>query len=352
MPRKLLLYRLRSLFTISLVWIVFGIVFFQNLIRPGNDLGIKVSLIQFALTFGIIGFLISAILIFFLKPAYNHQPVWIASLAKLFINLFIFLFISFVLLLIYFVFMYNGNFNNFINSFFTKIVVTRTFNIFLIDMALMTLVSIAMLEVTDKYGPGMFWSMLIGQYHKPKDENRIFIFLDINEATSIAEDIGHEKYFYMLRRFFRDITLPVMANDGEIYQYVGDEIVLTWPNTPENKIKAVKFIRNTFFLIERQRKNYEKRYGYVPRFKAGIHSGAVTAGFIGIIKRELIYSGDTLNTTARLCSMCHEMDSSYLLSEDFMNDFHQPHGYDIAKIGEIELKGRQQPVIIFSMKFE
>ncbi len=352
MPRKLLLYRLRSLFTISLVWIVFGIVFFQNLIRPGNDLGIKVSLIQFALTFGIIGFLISAILIFFLKPAYNHQPVWIASLAKLFINLFIFVFISFVLLLIYFVFMYNGNFNNFINSFFTKIVVTRTFNIFLIDMALMTLVSIAMLEVTDKYGPGMFWSMLIGQYHKPKDENRIFIFLDINEATSIAEDIGHEKYFYMLRRFFRDITLPVMANDGEIYQYVGDEIVLTWPNTPENKIKAVKFIRNTFFLIERQRKNYEKRYGYVPRFKAGIHSGAVTSGFIGIIKRELIYSGDTLNTTARLCSMCHEMDSSYLLSEDFMNDFHQPHGYDIAKIGEIELKGRQQPVIIFSMKFE
>ncbi len=352
MPRKLLLYRLRSLFTISLVWIVFGIVFFQNLIRPGNDLGIKVSLIQFALTFGIIGFLISAILIFFLKPAYNHQPVWIASLAKLFINLFIFLFISFVLLLIYFVFMYNGNFNNFINSFFTKIVVTRTFNIFLIDMALMTLVSIAMLEVTDKYGPGMFWSMLIGQYHKPKDENRIFIFLDINEATSIAEDIGHEKYFYMLRRFFRDITLPVMANDGEIYQYVGDEIVLTWPNTPENKIKAVKFIRNTFFLIERQRKNYEKRYGYVPRFKAGIHSGAVTSGFIGIIKRELIYSGDTLNTTARLCSMCHEMDSSYLLSEDFMNDFHQPHGYDIAKIGEIELKGRQEPVIIFSMKFE
>jgi adenylate cyclase len=248
--------------------------------------------------------------------------------------------------------MYNGNFNNFINSFFTKIVVTRTFNIFLIDMALMTLVSIAMLEVTDKYGPGMFWSMLIGQYHKPKDENRIFIFLDINESTSIAEDIGHEKYFYMLRRFFRDITLPVMANDGEIYQYVGDEIVLTWPNTPENKIKAVKFIRNTFFLIERQRKNYEKRYGYVPRFKAGIHSGAVTSGFIGIIKRELIYSGDTLNTTARLCSMCHEMDSSYLLSEDFMNDFHQPHGYDIAKIGEIELKGRQEPVIIFSMKFE
>ena len=95
----------------------------------------------------------------------------------------------------------------------------------------------------------MFWSMLIGEYHKPKNENRIFIFLDINESTSIAEDLGHTRYFMMLRRFFRDITLPIMANDGEIYQYVGDEVVLNWSNTPENKLKSLKFIRNTYFLI-------------------------------------------------------------------------------------------------------
>ena len=352
MPRKLLFYRIRSLLTISLVWIIFGIVFFENLIRPGNDLGIQISLLQFSITFGIIGFLISATLIFILKTAFNQSPVWVSSIAKLIINFFIFVFIAFILLLIYYVFVYNGNFQDYLKSFFTKIVVTRTFAIFLLDMGLMTFVSITILEVTDKYGPGMFWSMLIGEYHKPKDQDRIFIFLDINESTSIAEELGHEKYFHMLRRFFRDITMPVMANDGEIYQYVGDEIVLTWLNTPENKLKALKFIRNTYYLIERQRKNYQKRYGHVPRFKAGIHAGPVTAGFIGVIKRELIYSGDTLNTTARLCSMCHELNSSYLLSEDFMYDFHQPHGYDIDEIGKIELRGRQQPVIIFSMKFE
>ncbi len=352
MPRKLLFYRIRSLLTISLVWIIFGIVFFENLIRSGNDLGIQISMLQFSITFGIIGFLISATLIFILKFAFNQRPVWVSSLAKLIINFFIFVFIAFVLLLIYYVLIYNGNFQDYLNSFFTKIVRTRTFTIFLLDMGLMTFVSITILEVTDKYGPGMFWSMLIGEYHKPKDQDRIFIFLDINESTSIAEELGHEKYFHMLRRFFRDITMPVMANDGEIYQYVGDEIVLTWLNTPENKLKALKFIRNTYYLIERQRKNYQKHYGHVPRFKAGIHAGPVTAGFIGVIKRELIYSGDTLNTTARLCSMCHELNSSYLLSEDFMIDFHQPHGYDIDEIGKIELRGRQQPVIIFSMKFE
>src|SRR5690606_20996364 len=126
-------------------------------------------------------------------------------------------------------------------------------------------------------------------------ENRIFIFLDINESTSIAEHLGHEKYFRMLRNFFSDITIPVLANDGEIYQYVGDEIVISWLNTPDNKIKSLKFIRNTFYLLERLRIRYEKRYGTQPTFKAGVHAGEVTAGFIGLIKKDLVYCGDTMN---------------------------------------------------------
>src|SRR5690348_4272314 len=136
--------------------------------------------------------------------------------------------------MLYFFIHYTQSLHHYFQSFFTKLVYTNTFASFLIDMGLMTFFSIILLEVTDKFGPGMFWSMLSGEYHKPKIENRIFIFLDINESTSIAEDLGHEKYFRMLRDFFSDLTLPVLANDGEIYQYVGDEVLVSWPNTPEN----------------------------------------------------------------------------------------------------------------------
>ncbi len=134
MPRKLLFYRLRLLLSISIIWIVFGIVFFENLIRPGNDLGVQVSLTRFILAFGIIGFLVTGILVFYLKPAFNHQPVWLSSLLKLLINIFILVLISFLLLMIYFVFMYNGSFRDYINSFFIKLVQTRTFAIFFLDM--------------------------------------------------------------------------------------------------------------------------------------------------------------------------------------------------------------------------
>lgn len=352
MPRKLLLYRLRTLVVISLIWVLFGIVFFFNLIRPGNDLGVQVSLYQFAVTFGIIGFIITAILIFYLKPAFYHQPVWFAIVLKLVITFLLFFVIAFILLMIYFFSYYTKDLSTYFNSFSTKLVYTNTFGSFMIDMGLMTLLSIVLLEVTDKYGPGMFWIMLSGEYHKPKIENRIFIFLDINESTSIAEDLGHEKYFRMLRDFFNDITIPVLANDGEIYQYVGDEVLVTWPNTPENKIKSIKFIRNTYYLLERLGKRYKKKYNHMPKFKAGIHAGEVTAGFVGQIKRELIYSGDTMNTAARIRSMCNELNESFILSEDFMVDFHQPHGYQIDKIGTMELKGRTEPVKLFSLKFE
>src|SRR5678816_2045085 len=103
----------------------------------------------------------------------------------------------------------------------------------------------------------------------------------------------------MLRDFFNDVTIPVLANDGEIYQYVGDEVLVSWLNTPENKAKSLKFIRNTFYLLERMSIRYKKRYSHQPKFKAGIHAGEVTAGFVGQVKKELVYSGDTMNTAAR-----------------------------------------------------
>ncbi|MCU7547761.1 hypothetical protein OCK74_01485 [Chitinophagaceae bacterium LB-8] len=352
MPRNFFYYRLRTLIVISLIWIVFGIVFYENLIRRAYDLGVQVSMPEFSFTFGIIGFVITGVLIFFLKKAFNHFPVWLASIFKLLITVFLFFIIAFLLLMGYFVFHYHRDFDHFIHSFFTKIVRTRTFNIFLIDMGLMTLLSIILLEVTDKYGPGLFWRMLSGEYHRPKIENRIFIFLDMNASTTIAEQLGHEKYFRLLRNFFSDITISVLANNGEIYQYVGDEMVLTWLNTPENKAHSLKFIRNSYFLLKRREKFYKRKYGIVPEFKVGVHAGEVTSGLIGIIKRDLIYCGDTTNTTARICGMCAELEEPYLLSKDFLNDFQPPSGYNIEEIGKMELKGKQEPIKLYALKLE
>jgi adenylate cyclase len=310
--RRILYYKLSVLANISAIWVVFAFLFLYNIILFDKDLATNRSLILFSLAFAIIGFAVSAALVFYLKNAFRHYPLWVSVLIKMTLTFLLFILVAFIILAFYFVFSSHWKLNEYIRQFYKEVFLTRAFMIFMIDLGIMTLLTIFILEVTDKYGPGGFWSMMRGKYNKPRIENRIFIFLDINHATAIAEKLGHTKYFRLLRDFFSDITVPILANGGEIYQYVGDEVVLSWKNTPLNKQKCFKFLRNAFFLLKRREARYMRRYGVSPSFKAGIHSGEVTAGVIGIVKKDLVYSGDTLNTAARIRSKCHELDESFV----------------------------------------
>jgi adenylate cyclase len=348
--RRIIYYKLQVLTNITIIWVLFAFLFLYNIILFDKDLATDRSLILFSLAFAIIGFAVSAALIFYLKNAFRYYPLWLSVFLKLSLTFILFVIVAFIILAFYFVFSSHWKLNDYITSFYHDVFRTRAFLIFMIDLAIMTLLTILIIEVTDKYGPGGFWSMMAGKYNQPKIENRIFIFLDINNATTIAEKLGHTKYFRLLREFFADI--PILANGGEIYQYVGDEVVLSWKNTPLNKIKCLKFIRQAFFILKRKEKRYLKRYGIAPSFKTGIHAGEVTAGVIGIVKKDLVYSGDTLNTTARIRSKCHELNEQFVLSGDFIHDFHTPHSFQITEIGEMEFKGREEKEKLYSLSFD
>jgi adenylate cyclase len=350
--RRILYYRLQVLTNIVIIWVVFAFLFLYNIILIEKYLVTQYSLLLFSLAFATIGFVVSAALLFYLKNAFRHYPLWVSVLLKLILTFTLFVVIAFVMLSTFYVLNKKETFEEFLGSFYRDVFLTRGFLIFVLDLGIMTLLTILIIEVTDKYGPGGFWSMMRGKYNKPKIENRIFVFLDINDATTIAEKLGHTKYFRLLREFFADITIPILANGGEIYQYVGDEVVLSWKNTPLNKIRCLKFIRHAYFILKRKEKRYMKRFGVAPSFKTGIHAGEVTAGVIGIVKKDLVYSGDTLNTTARIRSKCHDLDQPFVLSGDFMYDFHTPHSFRIDQIGEIELKGREVKEKLYSLSFE
>jgi adenylate cyclase len=68
-----------------------------------------------------------------------------------------------------------------------------------------------------------------GVYHRPTSEERIFLVVDLQGSTQLAERLGSTRYFELLRRFVDGLTEPVLDSGGEIYQYAGDEVVVTWP---------------------------------------------------------------------------------------------------------------------------
>ncbi len=82
---------------------------------------------------------------------------------------------------------------------------------------LILIVTLIALFVRDKYGPGLLLKFLLGQYFHPKREERIFMFLDLKGSTTIAEQLGENKYFNFLREVFATVTPPILETNGEIY---------------------------------------------------------------------------------------------------------------------------------------
>lgn len=206
------------------------------------------------------------------------------------------------------------------------------------------------LQLNSKFGYGIFWNLLRGKYNTPKEEHRIFMFLDLNSSTTIAERLGDEKYHAFLKDFYADITNPVLDNKGEIYQYVGDEVVIAW-KYPEGVYDS-KCI-NCFFQLKdhlnKVRKHYAEKYGLFPEFKAGIHIGRVIVGEIGIIKRDITYSGNVLNTTSRMVSKCKEFGVEIITSQELLKVLKINQKYKVKNLGAIELRGKEEKVYLAAL---
>ncbi|MBC7950180.1 MAG: adenylate/guanylate cyclase domain-containing protein [Chitinophagaceae bacterium] len=206
-------------------------------------------------------------------------------------------------------------------------------------------------QVNRKYGPGVLLPLLLGKYRKPREEQRIFLFMDLHSSTSLAEALGHLKYSAFIRDSFMDINSVIPDCNAQVYQYVGDEVVVTW--TLEEGLKDLACVRFYFACEARfasRSKHYLSKYGQVPKFKAGLHMGIVTAVEVGDIKRDIAYHGDTLNTAARIQGVCNEYNKRFLTSRYVLDHSGLQNFYETESIGTIRLKGKTQPVEIVSIE--
>lgn len=220
----------------------------------------------------------------------------------------------------------------------------------ILSWAIVVALTQLLLQINSKFGQGALGNIIRGKYNTPKEEKRIFMFLDLNSSTSMAEQLGDEKYHELLKDFFSDITNPILDNNGEIYQYVGDEVIVAWKY--EDGIKDNQCVKCFFDIkkhIEKMKDKYIRRYGLVPAFKAGIHCGKVVAGEIGIIKRDITYSGDVLNTTSRILTMCKEFNAEILTSADLMAVLSLTKNYAARPLGSIKLRGKQKEVLLSTL---
>jgi adenylate cyclase len=225
------------------------------------------------------------------------------------------------------------------------------FIVYLIYYALMNVLLICTNQVNKKYGPGVLIPLLMGHYSKPFEEERIFLFMDLKSSTTLAEVMGNFKYSRFIRDAFLDIDLMLAPYFGEVYQYVGDEVIISWP--VEQGMAGLNSI-NFFYACQKRLQfrsaYYLKNYGYVPEFKGGLHLGVVTAVEIGNTKREIAFHGDTLNTTARIQSLCNQYGKNLLASSAFAKWVERADSVRLEPIAEVNLRGKLQACLVVSVE--
>jgi adenylate cyclase len=206
------------------------------------------------------------------------------------------------------------------------------------------------LQMNRMIGANVLGYFAAGIYRRPKAEERIFLFLDLEGSTRLAERLGNARYFELLRRVVDDLTEPVLETDGEIYQYAGDEVVITWPI--EAGARAANCVRCFFgvgAVVARQAPRYQRDFGAVPRFRGGLHGGTVTAGELGDLRQQIVFVGDILNTAARLEEYAKQSGLDLVVSGALLDRLALPPGIEATRCGELTLRGKAAPVVAYGL---
>lgn len=220
---------------------------------------------------------------------------------------------------------------------------------------LITSFAISFVQIIRQYfGDRVLLNLITGKYYRPFEEYRIFMFLDMRDSTTIAEQLGTIQYSKFIQDCFRDFTHVIEKHHPEVYQYVGDEVVLTW--TPEIGLTDFNCIWtcHTFNeVLQAKQDYYERQYGVVPSFKAGAHIGRVRVAEIGVIRRDIAYHGDVMNTTARIQSQCKTQGFQLLISEELWKELpKRTEGLQFNHLNNVLLKGKELPVNLVGVNVE
>jgi adenylate cyclase len=190
--------------------------------------------------------------------------------------------------------------------------------------------------------------LLYGRFYNPREEERIFMFLDLRSSTKLAEKLGHIKYSMLIQDCFYDLGV-VAENGAEIYQYVGDEVILTWELMDGLKNhNCINAYYNFTNQLAKKNDYYLDKYNCKPFFKAGANSGIVTVTEVGRYKKEIAYHGDTINTAARIQAKCNYFDQGLLISKNLKDKITNSR-FNFNELGSIALKGKEQQVAIYSV---
>jgi adenylate cyclase len=195
--------------------------------------------------------------------------------------------------------------------------------------------------ITNLIGARSLRNFLTGRYHTPVEENRFVLFVDIAGSTGMAESLGGLAIHRLLDRVFRLLTLSMLDYRGEVLNYVGDEVIVTWTERDGaidcRPLRCFVAMRHELAGAAPQ---LQHDFGVTPRIRGSLHFGPVIIGEIGDVKRAIVFNGDVMNTAARLEELSRQVDGGFLASRAAMERFSSAPPFAVRDLGRLPIRGR------------
>jgi len=186
-----------------------------------------------------------------------------------------------------------------------------------------------------------------------------FLFMDICGFTPISEHYKEnddpEGLVELVNEFLDKMTKIILNNGGTIDKYMGDCIMAFWnaplpcDNHAEMAVKSGIEIEEEVNYLKRQ---YKERGLPDINVGTGINTGTCIVGNMGSESRfDYSVIGDAVNLAARLEATAGRGDylnHKTIISKDTYKQL--PSGYVSTEIGTIKVKGKNEPITIYSPK--
>lgn len=180
------------------------------------------------------------------------------------------------------------------------------------------------------------------------------LFGDVRGFTGLAQRVGPEKTFSMIRNLMDQLTGSILDEEGFIIDYAGDGIAAMWnapADQPDHAELACWAAVNMQKVMEKLSEFWSFVAGESLLAGIGINTGIAHVGNAGSRWR-LKYSplGASVNLASRLEGANKYFESSILISESTQQQLFT--SFPLRRIGPVVVKGASEPVQVFQLLTE
>jgi class 3 adenylate cyclase/CHASE2 domain-containing sensor protein len=187
---------------------------------------------------------------------------------------------------------------------------------------------------------------------EPQQAEITVLLTDLRNSTPIAELLGPGGTFKLLNQVFETQTQAILAEDGSMEHFLGDQFLSYWgaPDAqPDSADRAFRAAQSLIVGMEELRNKLEPNLKALFGYGVAFHSGTALIGNKGSAQR-LDYGlvGDLINASARVESLTKYYGVLFLITREAYLKLSEPPSTRL--LDKVVVKGTTQPLELLEVK--